>query len=494
MKRVWIPCFLAGASLAAVLAIAASPLVNPSSPPNKIAKTSDDLIVHEWGTFTTFSGSDGIHLDFRPLAAAHSDLPGFVHDRMTGHPGLWLTKSRLYAKVRMETPVTYFYTDKERTIRASVEFPKGMLTEFYPPVREFAPPLDYKLAMTTGELIGNSRLDWGEIRLIPPSAFLPSVADSEDAQWLQQQFINRICLPGDGHYTAARETDSAFVLASAPKIDQATPAGGLPQVNQAVLLADDPAWPPASALPNGTWGGWNGRAVEKFLFYRGVGKFDLPVKAEVGSDDTITVRNAGPHDLTRMFLVQKSGDMLLTATVDGVGRGQSVIFPRPTQIGKDDFAQSVVRSLTEQGLYPKEAAAMVKTWNDSWFDEEGTRVFYCVPQTVTDELLPLKIEPKPAQSVRVLVARLEIMPVSEERRLTKVVEESAANRARLIKEWQEANANKEKVEPFQHPPMPQELVNLGRLAEPALARVRALAKTDDVRQEADGLLRQLRPL
>ena len=44
---------------------------------------SDDgnFIVHEWGTFTTFSGSDGVFLDFRPLAAKESDLPDYVLDR-----------------------------------------------------------------------------------------------------------------------------------------------------------------------------------------------------------------------------------------------------------------------------------------------------------------------------------------------------------------------------------------------------------------------------
>jgi hypothetical protein len=31
-----------------------------------------------------------------------------------------------------------------------------------------------------------------------------------------------------------------------------------------------------------------------------------------------------------------------------------------------------------QGLFPKEAHAMVDTWRDSWF-EEGTRAFYILP-------------------------------------------------------------------------------------------------------------------
>jgi hypothetical protein len=48
--------------------------VRPSAEP-----TAEGLVVHEWGTFTSFSGSDGVRLEFRPLA--DEDLPPFVLDR-----------------------------------------------------------------------------------------------------------------------------------------------------------------------------------------------------------------------------------------------------------------------------------------------------------------------------------------------------------------------------------------------------------------------------
>ncbi len=51
---------------------------------------------------------------------------------------------------------------------------------------------------------------------------------------------------------------------------------------------------------------------------------------------------------------------------------------------------------------------MVKTWEDSWF-EEGFRVFYVLPRHRTDAILPLEITPKPNKLVRVLVGRMEIM-------------------------------------------------------------------------------------
>ena len=65
-----------------------------SQPPGK-------LIVHEWGTFTNFSGSDGVNLEFRPLG--FDALPAFVVK--AGTIGVFL-KRDILAQQRMETPVT----------------------------------------------------------------------------------------------------------------------------------------------------------------------------------------------------------------------------------------------------------------------------------------------------------------------------------------------------------------------------------------------------
>src|SRR5262249_13366107 len=64
--------------------------------------------------------------------------------------------------------------------------------------------------------------------------------------------------------------------------------------------------------------------------------------------------------------------------------------------------------LIAQGLYPKEAQAMIETWRDSWF-EDGTRLFYIVPRQPVDEFLPLDIQPSPAKISRVFVGRMEII-------------------------------------------------------------------------------------
>jgi hypothetical protein len=59
-------------------------------------------------------------------------------------------------------------------------------------------------------------------------------------------------------------------------------------------------------------------------------------------------------------------------------------------------------------LYEKEAAAMIATWRDSWF-EEGMRIFYVVPRQEVDRVLALRIEPAPAAIERVFVGRMEVL-------------------------------------------------------------------------------------
>ncbi len=45
-----------------------------------------------------------------------------------------------------------------------------------------------------------------------------------------------------------------------------------------------------------------------------------------------------------------------------------------------DLGALLVKNLTASGLYEKEARAMVATWDDAWFREEGSRLLYLVPR------------------------------------------------------------------------------------------------------------------
>jgi hypothetical protein len=51
---------------------------------------------------------------------------------------------------------------------------------------------------------------------------------------------------------------------------------------------------------------------------------------------------------------------------------------------------------------------MLTTWCDSWF-EEGARLIYIASRSAVDAILPLRIEPEPADVERVFVGRIELI-------------------------------------------------------------------------------------
>jgi hypothetical protein len=94
--------------------------------------------------------------------------------------------------------------------------------------------------------------------------------------------------------------------------------------------------------------------------------------------------------------------------------------------------------LIAQGLFAKEAHAMLETWNDSWF-EEGSRLIYIVPGAVVDEMLPLHVDPAPSEIARVFVGRIELVTPE-----TKRAVESAVARA----DWAAVNRYGRFLEPI----------------------------------------------
>ena len=77
----------------------------------------------------------------------------------------------------------YFYAGRPREVQVRVDFPSGLLTEFYPQVRTLAPP--YVSMLAEPRLLGppatstpqtrpaattqpaDSFIDWGRVRIIP---------------------------------------------------------------------------------------------------------------------------------------------------------------------------------------------------------------------------------------------------------------------------------------------------------------------------------------
>lgn len=143
-----------------------------------------------------------------------------------------------------------------------------------------------------------------------------------------------------------------------------------------------------------------GAEVEKFLFYRGVG--DFPISLNVTLDEELTIQ--GPEG--RLLVYENLGGDARWSWVSHDGTSK---LERPTSGGDvHDLLEELTPWLVDQGLYEDEARAMVKTWEDSWF-EEGLRVLYILPDAEVDALLPVTMSPPPQEFNRVMVGRVEVI-------------------------------------------------------------------------------------
>jgi len=350
------------------------------------AEPEDELTVHEWGTFTCVQGADGVQMQWNPLVAP--ELPRFVYDRVHTGPGrvkgiVVAGKNSLVTRQRMETPVMYFYSDRPRVLDVAVRFPMGTITEWYPQESAAVPGL-FGQPVRTGPA-----LHWPKVEVL---------GKKEAAQ---------VSLPSDpsgSHYYAARATDASPLR--------------IAEKNKAV-------------------------EQEKFLFYRGVAYFETPLSVRLGGSDPkqVSLANSGGEELHNLFLYEVRADGSLSwMTLDRLGAGETfgMDLGKTTGTGADSLAEALRSALVGQGLYEKEAAAMVKTWESAWFTERGMRVLYLLPRAWTDRTLPLDITPAPQKIERVMVARAEIITPAMEAALKGEVERYVAakpeERPRIVQE------------------------------------------------------------
>ena len=355
----------------------------------KASSARSGYVAHEWGTFTSLASADGTLLSWNPLES--SRLPGFVYDWRK--PGLgrrttsmmYLGKAGMTTLQRMETPVIYFYSSTPEQVDVTVDFPKGVITEWYPqavqvgpstiPVGpniakldEYAHKVGVKPSFSFGSLFGNrtikeSRVRWANVQI------LPAKAKSGTSFPLDKS---------GSHYFAARETDADPVQISS-------------------LSATNP-------LPE----------QEKFLFYRGAGSFATPLQTSMSENGNVKLSNLGKEPLNHLFVLGVEKGQGNFIEIENLAHGEikevpTISSPVNLPILQARLCEQVAAGLEKEGLYKREAMAMVNTWKDSWFSEDGIRVLYVLPRAWTDTILPMKIEPAPRQLVRVMVGRAEIL-------------------------------------------------------------------------------------
>jgi hypothetical protein len=367
LQIIHLPCLVIAIAFAGITALAAN---------------SPDFTLHEWGTFTSVSGSDGVLLP--GLQKEEEPLPLFVksHEGAVNYGKGWLRP--LYnVTIKMETPIIYFYTTNSFAALVRVGFNGGSISQWFP-LRtggEIPPPCT--INPTNGSRSGgdidfangyNGSIEWNV--QVQPEAANDSMTVFKPGETLV--------------WTRPRQTDSALVRSA------------------------------------------DGEA-EKFLFYRGVGNFPLPVKFTLPTKDSLRIENtsAAPIPAMLIFNHPQYGDKVSFVLLNPLKAGETSTVKIAEPVTSTNWQREVYAAmrgeLVQAGLFPKEADAMLQTWWNSYFERPGLRVFWIVPESFTRSVLPLTVEPSPGQQTRVLVGRSELLTPAFEQELLKEFTQSGQN-------------------------------------------------------------------
>ncbi|MEN9362651.1 MAG: hypothetical protein RL095_4186 [Verrucomicrobiota bacterium] len=360
-----------------------------SSPPQTTASEWNrrSYAVHEWGTFTSVSGSDGKLLS--GLETEEEALPPFVSQ--FGAPGLSAGKGLptlpvAQVTIKMETPVLYFYSPQAQQVEVTVDFRGGLITQWFPHAEASGTPFttEYDAVNKVRKPFvfspeTSNRLRWPVSIYAPDSFVLPNMASIPG-------LANHAHLE-TATWTSPRATSSNMIRSGyIPPPESSDPEQRL--LLKSLLEAD-----------------------EKFLFYRGLGHFDIPLKTS--ADETqVHLENTGSEAIP-FALAWEDGQI---RWMGRLAAGAKARFAQEDVLKEASLA-SLVNALIDAGLYRDEALAMLTTWRASYFGSSGLRVFWIVPRRFTDKILPLSIQPAPTQLERVLVGRSEILTPAFERSL-----------------------------------------------------------------------------
>jgi len=366
---------------------------------------NQSLVVHEWGTFTTLQDETGesiggINTDDEPV-------PGFVHRLASwffiprdGSVSPYSTfkvvasgpnpgRCHLDVKMRLETPVLYFYPPSGGTVPpfdVHVMFRGGWLTEFYPDAAAHAPSFD---------------------------AAHPDRLFAHNDSYISRSVFER----GFGHLRPETEGDLQW------KGVQLVADGSGPDTQAKVWLA--PRAVPASMLQTAEG------EREKFLFYRGVGNAASALRVvRDESQHTLEIRDAATNSsaasakIAAAWLVEVLADgRCAFRSLGALPSGRQPRATVPAQFFPADFSDlNLVQLQTEMrgaliraGLFPPEADALLRTWEVSYFKSPGQRLFYLCPAAEVEALLPLKVS-VPCALTRVMLGRVELV-TPEQRRI-----------------------------------------------------------------------------
>jgi hypothetical protein len=338
------------------------------------ASRAAGLVVHEWGTFTSLQDETG-----RTIGAINSDdepLPNFVHDLMWN----W---SVLDATAQKSNKRSQGWPQAHPDVTMRLETP---VLYVYP-----GPGLVGRKMSASVEFHGGWLTQfYPDAEAVKPPSFRAPVSPGTRG-WLSWE---NVTVGGD---------------ASPPKTDAhvwVTPR----KVKSAMLTSAK-------------------GASEKYLFYRGVGNVEAPLKV-VQSDGGIEIETRldpkmpvdktpvdKPPTFSRLWFCTFSRDgKCAWRSIDAIDPSKGKVRSKSTfaesDFSTDNFAslrKDMHVALVTAGLFEDEAEAMLATWELSYFKSWGTRLFYIVPPAWTEHVLPLTVAPQPPELRRVMVGRIDLV-------------------------------------------------------------------------------------
>ncbi len=354
--------------------------------------------LHEWGTFTTVSGSDGVLLS--GLQREEETLPSFVHAHFGFENGQSTSPDKLKSiikthgypafpnqtkglgrrpvsgvTVKMETPVIYFHSDKAFHAQVKVGFEGGTISQWYP------------------------NRSGGETLPEPPHAADPEKQPVPAAQWnldFSKPYHGGIVWDVD----VLSPEESRSTLTFKPRDSVNWLRARVPEANVVRTSTGE---------------------TENHLFYRGIGNFKPGLVTTVSEDDTLHLTNQTGGEVPFYLVFEKDiGGAVSWIAGSGLKADETAeVAKNKLNPGKGEFPieiyQSMKHGLVSCGLLESEAGAMVQTWWTSYFESPGLRIFWVLPQAATDRILPLSVSPQPEKTVRVLVGRSEVLRPAVER-------------------------------------------------------------------------------
>lgn len=367
-----------------------------------------DLVVHEWGTFTSFQDEKGTA--FTGINAEDEPLPDFCHKiRWSGAVESSDFQSKAASRghpditMRLETPVIYFHPPREMklplAVNVDVQFHGGWLTQFYPDAKVGAEGLTveqgaFRVKSLADGMTGT--LSWRDLRV----------------------GVDREGPATRSHvWTAPRNVRGASVM------------------------------------------GASGEA-ERFVFYRGVARLDAPIRVmrnQTGSQ--LALHSQLSRDVAPLMRVDKlwladfrDGDVCAYRRLDPITLASQKDSPpsallvtdatfQPDQyVSVKGLREDMKAALVEDGFFADEAEALLSTWELSYFKSGGTRLFFLVPRAWTDHYLPLKLS-VPSQMVRTMVGRIEIVTPQQRDLLKRIA--SATDQAEQLRCYKQMGRFKE---------------------------------------------------